>query len=136
MTADANIISSMLKVVVTLQARCPKYSADTLTVFLIICQEEGFGVKELAFLSRMSESRVSRALKSLRQSGREPSAALIRVLQHSADRRCVKVFLDEAGAALLKDIGVKSQQDKRGAHFKRLPRNAYAEAAVSDKQGC
>lgn len=124
MTNGAHVIPAMLKVVSALQRRHPNYSADSLTVFLVVCFEEGFGVKKLAYLCQLSESRVSRALKTLRHSDEESAAPLIRVLEHAADRRRIKVFLSDAGVELMKEIGARPAPANRPASIKR-PQRSY-----------
>lgn len=102
MTGHIDIAMVLLNAISALQQHCPKLGVDGLTVFLQIGRMEGCSAKELAYRCRMSECRVSRALKGLRTA--DGPGSLIRTLQQPDDRRCVRVFLSAAGAELLEDL--------------------------------
>lgn len=121
-TGNTDLALTMLNVISALQQRCPNLGVDGLTVFLNIRRMEGCSVKELAYRCRMSESRVSRALKSLRRT--EGTLSLIRMLQQSDDRRYVRVFLSAAGAALLEETS------QRAPAKRRAPSAVQAESSI------
>lgn len=122
-TCSIDLVLAMLNAISALQQHCPRLSVDGLTVFLHIGRMEGCCVKELAYRCRMSESRVSRALKGLRRA--EGALSLIRMLQQSDDRRYVRVFLSAAGAALLEEMSQSVPAKRRGSY------SVQAESSIS-----
>jgi len=101
---DGHDLNAMISMIGAFRQRARDISLTSIVAFLHVCENEGVTVKELAYLCRVSEASISRALQTLRL----PSArrvgtthgGLVRVFQHPDDGRRRVVYLTEDGCEL------------------------------------
>jgi DNA-binding MarR family transcriptional regulator len=99
---------SVLEAVRMFQVLRPGARLTDITSFLIVCDNEGLSVKELAYLSGASAATISRSIKYLAQPGEcnatADSLCLLRLSRHPQDGRLRGVFLTDDGRNLERDI--------------------------------
>lgn len=95
-------------------------SLNGIVAFLTLCEREGVSMKELAFLTRMSEATASRAVRTLEEptapTALAPGLGLVEIVRSSADGRSRVVHLTRHG----RDIKERIAADVRA----RLHANA------------
>lgn len=76
-------------------------SLNSIVAFLTLCDREGVSMKELAFLTRMSEATASRAIRTLEAptapTALAPGLGLVEILRSAADGRSRLVHLTARG---------------------------------------
>ena len=104
--------AKILAVIKTLQSVNRNIALPNLVVFLCVCENEGMTGKELAYVSGLSPTMVSRALRVLCDTPCAPDAGsrarpgepLVSLTRHPADGRRYVVCLTEAGCQLKDQI--------------------------------
>jgi hypothetical protein len=87
-----------------IRQRQPNLGLHAIITFLLVCEYEGVGVKELAFLCHSSESAVSRSISALRIDRSVGNGRLIGIWHDDRDRRRSRVYLTDNGCALKVEI--------------------------------
>lgn len=76
-------------------------SLNSIVAFLAVCQREGLTMKELAFITRMSDVTASRAVRALEAPGAStalrPALGLVAIARSTADSRRRLIHLSDAG---------------------------------------
>lgn len=98
-----------LKAVPMIRLLRPGAGLADITSFLIVCDNEGVSVKQLAYLGGTSTATISRSINYLARSPECASIAdhlcLLRLSLHPNDGRRRAVFLTDDGQHLKRDIG-------------------------------
>jgi DNA-binding MarR family transcriptional regulator len=97
MNAAAKILSALN----ALSVRCRDDDLSRIKVFLDVCIHNGICIGDIAELSGLSVTKVSRAVEALRMAGEQ---GLVEVHHHPSDGRRRLVFLTEDGMQLRDQI--------------------------------
>lgn len=85
----------------TVTRHCRDETLGCITVYLRVCEHNGICIKDLVYLSGLSEAKVSRSVEALRLSG---SGGLVEVRRHPHDGRKRLVFLTDDGLRLCSEM--------------------------------
>jgi DNA-binding MarR family transcriptional regulator len=93
--------NTLLAAVYAMRGAFPALTLRQSIAFLYVCENEGLNMRELAFVSKLSEQAISRGVRGMAEGApQHASPPLLRLQRHPFDNRLRLVFLSEAGAAL------------------------------------
>lgn len=100
--------NAVLESLEAFRARDPTILLNSVVAFLYVAENEGLGVKELAYLCQLNEATTSRAIRALAApeapGALPPSLGLVVLLQNPRDARGRLIFLTDEGRALRRRI--------------------------------
>lgn len=100
--------NAVLEAIEAFRARDPTILLNSVVAFLYAAENEGLGVKELAYLCQLNEATTSRAIRALAApeapGALPPSLGLVVLLQNPRDARGRLIFLTEEGRTLRRRI--------------------------------
>jgi DNA-binding MarR family transcriptional regulator len=100
--------NAVLESLEAFRARDPTILLNSVVAFLYAAENEGLGVKELAYLCHLNEATTSRAIRALAApdapGALPPSLGLVVLLQNPRDARGRLIFLTDEGRALRRRI--------------------------------
>jgi DNA-binding MarR family transcriptional regulator len=100
--------NAVLEAVEAFRDREPTILLNSMLAFLYVSENEGLGVKELAYLCQLNEATTSRAIRALASpeapGALPPALGLVVLLQNPRDARGRLIFLTDAGRELCERI--------------------------------
>jgi DNA-binding MarR family transcriptional regulator len=108
-------IRAVLEAIETFRDLDGAVSLNSVVAFLTVCQREGVSMKELAFLTRMSDETASRAIRALEapeaETALRPALGLVEIVRGAADTRRRLIHLTDEGRRIRDQIAAEVREN-------------------------